>query len=272
MRPRKGKSTVSFVGSGQVATTLAYLLRNAGISIRGYHNKSQKRSKIFESVSNAEWLSLEEIAEEKNIIIIAIPDDALHVVCKKIKSEAMVIHTSGAVSIDVLKQTSLSTGVLYPLRSFTYSLPDSTENIPFFIEANSSKNLSKIKEIAEFISPDVHVADSDKRLHLHLAAVFAHNFTNHILHIAEKIMQKNGLAFSQILPLLLPYFKLLKTIPPSHLQTGPALREDKKTQKRHKDILRDSPEWRELYKLISEDIQRLKIKKPTRDQLTKFRK
>ena len=104
------------------------------------------------------------------------------------------MHTAGSVSIEILKNNSSAYGVLYPLQTLSKVTQEIPE-IPFLVEGNNKETLDKIIEFAESFSQNVMTANDQERLHYHIAAVFASNFTNHLYAIAEGYCQKENIEF-----------------------------------------------------------------------------
>lgn len=257
--PGKEIKTVSFVGSGNVACALAYRFQLAGFTIRGCHNPHRKHAAPFIQLTGSQWLSFEQIIQEKNLLIVAIPDDALPAVCKKIQTTALVLHTSGSTHINLLQHAAKGYGVLYPFQSVTaHSAKNNKEVIPFYIEGNNISTQRKVYLIAKQLSDEVYPMKSEKRQHLHLAAVMAQNFSNHLFHITELLLKKEKLKFRELMPLLWSYFSKLQHHNPSTLQTGPAIRGDKKTMAKHLELLKVHKEWKKIYRILSSDIIRQK--------------
>jgi predicted short-subunit dehydrogenase-like oxidoreductase (DUF2520 family) len=126
--------------------------------------------------------------------------------------------------------------------------------VPLFVEGSSAPVLESIKELALTISPDVTVLSSEGRKKLHLAAVFTCNFSNHMYTIAEQLLASEGVPFSVMLPLVRETARKVENISPSEAQTGPAVRGDKKVINEHLELLKDHPQYAQIYKLISTDI------------------
>ena len=95
--------------------------------------------------------------------------------------------------------------------------------------------------------------NSKQRKKIHLAAVFACNFTNHMYTIADTILSKNNTDFKLLLPIINQTVKKLNTNKPSKVQTGPAKRKETKIIESHINQISDK-KIKELYKLISESI------------------
>jgi predicted short-subunit dehydrogenase-like oxidoreductase (DUF2520 family) len=101
----------------------------------------------------------------------------------------------------------------------------------------------------------VYLVDAQERKMLHVGAVFACNFTNHLLALSKHLLAQEGLEFSLLKPLIRETFeKALEVADPAAVQTGPAIREDYQVIHAHLDYLQRTPHWQALYKLITDSI------------------
>ena len=94
------------------------------------------------------------------------------------------------------------------------------------IQIAKEKNAEFILQIASLLSTKVQTIDSEKRKNLHIAAVFACNFTNHLYTLASELMLGSGANFNDLLPLIEETTNKLCTLSPYEAQTGPAVRQD----------------------------------------------
>jgi predicted short-subunit dehydrogenase-like oxidoreductase (DUF2520 family) len=134
-------------------------------------------------------------------------------------------------------------------------LPD----IPVFFDGSDSLAKSRLEGLAHSIANvKVVQAGDDDRLKLHIAAVFVSNFVNHLYVLAEEYCEKEGLEFKQLLPLIEETAHRLKTSSPKMSQTGPALRHDKETIEKHLELLKQHPQLKNVYVLLTESIQQIK--------------
>jgi predicted short-subunit dehydrogenase-like oxidoreductase (DUF2520 family) len=115
-----------------------------------------------------------------------------------------------------------------------------------------------LHEVAISLSNNVMKVETKQRQSLHLAAVFAHNFTNHLYSISGTILEENQLSFDYLKPLIATYFQNLQTISPTLLQTGPAVRRDTSTIKKHLELLEGKEDLKEIYNLLTAHIQGVK--------------
>jgi predicted short-subunit dehydrogenase-like oxidoreductase (DUF2520 family) len=171
-------------------------------------------------------------------------------------SQGIWMHTAGALSMDVFKGLFAGYGVLYPLQTLSKDVPLQSGQIPFLVEGSSGEVSAQILGLASTISGRVQQADSKSRLIFHLAAVFANNFSNHMVRIAHQILQEQHLSADILTPLLEETFQKMMRVGPGEAQTGPAVRDDQVTIKRHIECLKNHPEWEKLYTFMSREIAR----------------
>ena len=194
-----------------------------------------------------------EIADA-DIYIIAVNDDAISSVATLLASKkGIVVHTSGAVDMDVIP--SENRGVFYPLQTFTKGKSLNFDPIPICIEAKKESSLEILQELGGHISSKVVEINSQQRRKIHLTAVFVNNFTNHLYQIGADICAQEGLPFALLHPLIQETAEKIQDMSPFEAQTGPARRGDENTIKNHLSLLNNQKHV-ELYTLFSTAIKK----------------
>ncbi len=248
------------VGSGNVATHLAFALKEAGITIVQVWSKHMQNAQTLANEIKAEAIAnLSEIDKQADFCILSIKDDAIPTVAKELAEfKGIILHTSGAVSLAVFEKHFRKYGVLYPLQTFSIKKDVDFNKIPICIEANTNETLESIRQLAEKLSGNVVAVDSEKRKILHLAAVFACNFTNHLYALSSDLLADYELDFDMIRPLILETAEKVQHALPNEVQTGPAIRNDEQTLKKHKELLLKQPQLLTIYETLSESIKKTK--------------
>ena len=164
-----------------------------------------------------------------------------------------IVHVSGSVGINIFNQKIEKYGVLYPLQTFNKEILLNFENIPICIEANSSLFEKELIQLSKNLSNAIFLVNSEKRIQLHIAAIFASNFSNHMFSISDNILQRSNFDFSILIPLINQTILRLKNNSPKQAQTGPAKRKDIKILKKHIKGIKDKG-VRKLYQDISNHI------------------
>ena len=246
----------SFIGAGNLAFHLAKALNSKGFQIKQIYNRTESRAKELAEFTGSEYTSkLPEIDKSGDIYIVAVKDSAIGEVLSQIDfQDKLVVHCSGSLPVSVLEKHTMNFGVIYPLQTFSKNREVNFSDIPVFIEANSSANLEILRNIAGSISGSVSEADSDQRQMLHISAVFACNFVNHLYSIAGELLKKNNVSFDVLKPLILETALKVQELHPFEAQTGPAVRFDKNIIEKHLSKLADTEEYRQLYEMISKSI------------------
>ena len=251
-------SRISVVGAGNLAAHLVPALASAGVTIVEVISRSMASASLLaEPLGIPCHTDFMRLSPESQAVILAVPDDAIvPVLAKTGISGKVMIHTSGSVPVSVFDKYAEAFGVFYPLQTFTRDRKVGFSDIPVFVEASGREIMAGLKQLAGRISTKVHEADSDTRRLIHLAAVFACNFPNHLYLISKVILEKNHLGFDILAPLIRETSVKALEMGPELAQTGPALRNDSKVLKKHLEMLSSQPEWKAIYMLVSEDISR----------------
>lgn len=247
---------IIIIGTGNVATHLAKALSGAGLNIAQVYGRNIKDAREIAGDVNCNYTSdISTIYSGADLYILAVTETAVKEILEKLpKHNKLIVHTSGSLHIDILKAYSKNFGVLYPLQTFSKKDVINFSDIPFCIEANSQENLESLIKLAKSISDDVRKVNSEERKLIHLAAVFACNFPNFLYTIAEDILNKEGIRFDILLPLIKKTTEKIYTLSPGDVQTGPAQRKDQETIRKHMALLENMPEYEEIYKLLSDAI------------------
>ena len=250
---------ISFIGSGNLAWHLAPALDNAGFVVKEIYSRSPKHAgALTERLYQAEVkATLDFSTSPSQIFIVATSDDSIEVIAQEIilPEESILLHTSGSQPLQALRFAATNDiGVFYPLQTFSKSKKTNFKDIPIFIESNTSEAEVALLTIAKAISNKVQKIGSEERKALHIAAVFASNFTNHMLTISKQILQQNSLSFDLLKPLITETISKALSIGPQDAQTGPARRGDLEILDKHAEFLLGDEALHEIYKVISQHI------------------
>ncbi len=245
---------ITIVGAGNLGTHLANVLFKNGYTIVEIISQSENSAKNLALSLNTKWKKNLNHLDDTDLIIVCVPDDKIYSVIEKIPN-IPIVHTSGSTSIDIFKDNFSEYGVIYPIQTFNKNIQINFSEIPLCIEGNCKKFERKILKLSNDISESVQLLDSKSREYLHIAAIFACNFTNHLFSISEDILNKHNLSFDIIMPLIKKTIEKLETGNIKNLQTGPAKRKDIKVIKKHLMKIKNN-DYKELYKIISNQIMK----------------
>lgn len=246
---------IVIIGSGNVATVLGKIIKNAGHEIIQVVSRDTTHASTLAGILNSPFTDYNGVIDASaDIYIIAISDTALYDLPPVFNfGNKMVLHTAGSVSKNVLQKVSSKYGVLYPLQSLRKEMTDIPE-VPLLIDGNSKEMIHFIEEFANTLSSTVSVADDDQRLHLHLAAVIVCNFTNHLYAMTENFCRKEKIDFSMLHPIIAETALRIQKRSAEELQTGPAMRQDFVTIDKHLKMLNIYPALKNIYLKLTDSI------------------
>ncbi|MDE6348413.1 MAG: DUF2520 domain-containing protein [Bacteroides sp.] len=255
------ETPIALVGAGNLATNLAVALHRKGFRIvQVYSRTCESAQALAQAVGTGYTTEPEDLTHEAQLYIVSLKDSALTGLLPRLtagREHALWVHTAGSIPMSIWQGYAPRHGVLYPMQTFSKQREADFSQIPIFLESSSPEALRLLTAIASTLSEQVREASSEQRKSLHLAAVFACNFTNHMYALAAALLQKHGLSFDAMLPLIDETARKVHQLDPHDAQTGPAVRYDTNVIHDHLDMLADEPEIQQLYRLLSEDIHRM---------------
>ena len=243
---------VSIIGSGNVAQHLiAAFLKSDHIELVQVYCRNPR--------DVAHILPFEKIIDdlvflqESGLYIISVSDSAVKNISEKLPfHDRLVVHTSGSLALDAIDGKNRR-GVFYPLQTFSKSRPLDFKTIPICIESERKSDFELIESAAKALSNEVYSIKTKQRQALHVAAVFANNFTNHMYSIAADICIENGMPFNILYPMIGETAQKIMSLDPRDAQTGPAARGDQNTVEAHLELLK-KPNQKDLYKILTKSI------------------
>jgi len=251
--------SIVILGTGNLAKHLFDAFKaQKGLEIIQLYGRDQNALSYFNAQINT-TTDLSQI-KEADIYLVAISDDAISEVSEYVLGKkSLIVHTSGSIPINALPHHHRR-GVFYPLQSFSANRKVDFREIPICIEAETVADYELLNALASAISDKVIQIDSEQRKALHLTAVFANNFTNHIYHLAQEICTENDVPFELLFPLINETAAKIQDLSPLDAQTGPARRNDRGTLKKHLAQLKHK-KHKKVYTLMSKSIRKTYGKK-----------
>ena len=244
------------IGSGNLATNLTLAWKEAGILVEQVFSRTEANARALAERLGCAWTSSTgEIINDADLYLFSLKDSALETVASRLpKNNGLWVHTAGSMPLSVFEPFTTRRGVIYPLQTFSKSRRVNLDNVPFFLEANLEEDKAILEQLARAVSRDVRFLPSEKRCHLHLAAVFACNFVNHIYALADDILREEEIPFEVLLPLIDETAAKVHRLTPREAQTGPAIRYDENVINKHLAMLDKMPELKALYETLSRSI------------------
>lgn len=247
--------SIVIIGSGNIATCLGNAFQQAGLTISGVYSPTVSSAQILaDQLQTIRIHSLAEIPVNADAYLVAVKDSVIEEVSNTIPIvNGIVVHCSGMTPLQVLSKHK-NYGVLWPIQSITKNSTINFKTIPFCVEGNNETTTSQLESFIKQVSDHVTLMNSEQRQYVHLASVFANNFSNHLFDLAYQIMESKGLSFDLIRPLIFETANKVQYNSPTDVQTGPAKRNDKVTMGRHIDLLKNNLELQQLYEILSKSI------------------
>ncbi|MCR4993957.1 MAG: DUF2520 domain-containing protein [Bacteroidales bacterium] len=255
---------IVIIGAGRVATNLAPALQQSGAQVLEVWSKHRATAETLAARvgCKAVWGDLSQVTCEADLYVIAVKDSALAEVVSALhpgREDALMVHTAGSMPLSLFADAGhVRGGVFYPMQTFSKERSVDFTQVHFFIEASQTEDEAALFRLAGALTRNeafVHRSTSAMRRRLHLAAVFACNFTNHCCTLADKLLDEVGLDFKVMLPLLDETVAKLHQLPPSEAQTGPAARHDENVMGLQHAMLTDQPEIQRIYDMMSKSIK-----------------
>lgn len=245
------------IGAGNMATRLSLALAAQGHHIRQVYSRTMQSAQALAMRLGGDTLyttHLHDVIDNAQLYIFSVSDNALSQVIENMPhNNGLWVHTAGSMPMDIFSSRTQHYGVLYPMQTVNKERDIDWCDVPIFIEAACEEDASYIESVTRTISQRVTRCNSQQRQAVHLAAVFACNFTNHMYAIAEQLLQEQGLDFD-VMKLLIRETQLkAESMSPLQAQTGPAVRNDSNVMNKHISLLGNTPESN-LYRLISDNI------------------
>ncbi len=241
---------IAIIGSGNSANFLANLFYSKGFKISTVISRNEASGRLLADKVNTTFSQSYHIDPDTDLVMICVPDNQIAGCAEQLtNTDAMVCHCAGSIAMNVLSGIR-NHGVIYPLQSLSGQVNGIPE-VPFLIEAGSDTGLKQLKDLMTGLGNSCTEVDSENRLHYHLAAVFANNFTNAMLMATMELTGKYQLDYTLLKPLIAQTFEKLKTNSPVEAQTGPAKRKDSITLEKHMQLLKNDPALMEVYEVIS---------------------
>jgi len=249
--------TIVFIGAGNLATRLSLEMHRVGMTIGQVYSRTEESASVLAKKLNCKWTTHpEEVVDDADLYVFSLKDTVLQDILSRIRpNNGLWVHTAGSMPMDVFKGHVERYGVFYPLQTFSKGRIVSFEYIPVFLEVNQEEDMKMLQNVATALTEDVQFLSSEKRKYLHLAAVFASNFTNHMYTLAGKILDEQGIPIKVLLPLIDETAGKIHEMGPRLAQTGPAVRYDENVMGKQLAMLTD-PDMKTIYELVSQSIHK----------------
>ncbi|WP_436861988.1 Rossmann-like and DUF2520 domain-containing protein [Acinetobacter haemolyticus] len=234
---------ITFIGAGRVATHLAKVLHQQHHIVQVFSRDLANAENLASQVNAQAIDQFAQLDSRTDLVVIAVSDQVIAEIMNSITSlvpQSLIVHTSGSTSLITIEQASQRTGVFYPLQTFSFDRDINWAETPLFVEATTPQDLALLTDLANSLSNRVYQYSSTQRQSLHLAAVFACNFTNYCYDMAKQVVDAEQVDFDLLFPLILETANKVISNEPKQMQTGPAMRGDQNILNMHTQLLTQS--------------------------------
>ena len=244
---------IAIIGAGSVGTNLHHAFELKGIKTELIHGRPLTAPKTPKPLSGSpfkgegivdgggdEPAGNDQMLNGFDVYIYAIADQALREVVSVIHApKALHLHTSGTMPMDVFGEDKPHAGVMYFLQSFSREvLIDDWSGIPCFVSGRNIDDVAAVYSLAQCLTSRIYEADQHDRERLHIAGVFANNYSNLMYRIAADILRDTHIPFEALLPLIDNTAAKVHKMAPKDAQTGPAQRGDMAVMKHQIEVLK----------------------------------
>ena len=244
---------IVIIGSGNVAYHLAKAFTQNNIPLKQIYGRNEEALNSISSELSIPYST--ENLDDADLYIISVSDQSVGDVSKLIKKkDCLVAHTSGSLPKEALIG-DFRKASFYPLQTFSKTKSLNYNKIPFFIETENLVDESLLMGLARDVSQNVMVSNHEKRRYIHLTAVFACNFVNHLFSRAKEISDGQEIPFDYFLPLIDETVEKIHHLEPQLAQTGPAVRNDSRVLELHEQLLEGEP--LEIFRTMNQSIKKM---------------
>lgn len=251
---------IVFVGAGRLATQFARALQEKGHTIDAVYSRTMESARALCTLVGAVPTdNIDDLPLKADAFVLAVKDSVLPELAARLskgREGQMFFHTAGSIPMSVFG-AHRHHGVIYPMQTFSKEREVDFSHLPLFVESSTLEALQTAMWLARSVSDQVIELSSQERRYLHLAAVFACNFTNHCYALSAQVLEKHGIAFETMLPLIAETARKVETMHPFDAQTGPAVRFDENVMNAHLQLLADELDMQEVYEVMSRSIHNM---------------
>lgn len=239
---------IGLIGSGNVATALGRAWLEHGIEIVACYNR--KQSPLSWNSDLQPLASPRDLPSTLDAILVATSDDSVLEIIANLPVGPLVVHFSGSLPLP-----SRPGGAIWPIQSIRKENHSVDSTFPLVLNATDDASQHLLMPFAQKIASQLHSLSDTERKAAHLAAVFASNFSNHSLSIAQALATKSRLPWSTFEPLIQTILEQGMLGASFDQQTGPALRHEEHVVQAHREALNSNPEWLSVYEAMTASIQ-----------------
>ncbi len=251
--------SVSIVGAGNLGTALAVALREAGYRIQSVVARSRGNSlarvrRLARITGARAVMSSDEV--KAGILWLCVPDAeiarAAGTLADGFRGRGKIaLHSSGALGSEILeplRKRGAAVASVHPLMTFVRGSRPSLAGVSFAIEGDPGA-VRAARRIVRDLGGEPHAISRNQKTAYHAWGTFASPLLTALLATTEEVAALAGVkaARQRMLPILLQTIKNYGTFGAAAGFSGPIIRGDVETVRRHLKVLRAAPVPRQVY-------------------------
>jgi predicted short-subunit dehydrogenase-like oxidoreductase (DUF2520 family) len=265
--PVKSRGSIAIIGPGRLGSALAVSLHQAGYLIpelvsSGKPNSRRTARKLAKKLG-AKSRDLRHAALNAEVIWFCVPDARIASVASSLADRIVwkgkiALHSSGALAsdeLDVLRRRGASVGSAHPLMTFVHRSRPSLAGVSFAMEGDVGAMRTARKIVRALDAASFAIPRSSKAAY-HAWGAFLSPLLVSMMVTAERVAINAGLSVRAARRMMRPIVErtLLnyETLGPKDSFSGPLVRGDAETVRKHLHVLRKIPHARRVYQVLAQ--------------------
>lgn len=262
LRGMRGKPVVAIVGAGNFATALAAWLRRSEYEIEAVISRaspaSLKKSRNLGAEVGAGVFSAIPRTLSAGLVWLCVPDGQIAAVARTLANKIdwkgrVALHSSGALTSDelgVLRSRGAAVASVHPLMTFVPGSGPPLAGVPFAVEGDAAA-LRVVRRVVKDLGGSTHSIQKKDKAAYHAWGTFASPLLTALLATTEQVAAAAGVsnkeARRRMMPILRQTLANYEALGAPDGFSGPIIRGDADTIRRHLSVLCALPEAREVY-------------------------
>jgi len=275
------RPTIGIIGPGNLGTALAVTLEHARYPVKALGIRAKKAGdrspKALAKKIHARLVLMGRDTLDTDIVWLTVPDDAIAEVAEELAATQawkgkIVFHSSGALTSDELaplRRRGAQVASVHPLMTFVRGAVPEMAGVPFALEGDTAA-VRAARQIVEDLGAKAFTIKQQNKVLYHAFGSFASPLVIALMASMERVGLAAGIRRRDLKTVMLPLFQqTLRNYLNNTAATafsGPVMRGDVATVRRHLVELKALPEIRELYiALVKSALKHLPVR--NRDRL-----
>jgi predicted short-subunit dehydrogenase-like oxidoreductase (DUF2520 family) len=261
----RSKPVIAIVGAGNLANALAVPLRRAGYRIESVVGRSKpaSRTKARTLAREVEARASTELPKDSRATVVwfCVPDGGIRKASQSVRDQIdwrgrIALHSSGVMTsdeLDALRRRGAFVASAHPLMTFVRRSRPTLAGVPFAIEGDSPAVRIARRVVKDLGGRGYSIQKKEKAAY-HAWATFVSPLFTALMATAEQVAHAAGISQKQsrqrMIPILRQTLENYAAVGAAAGFSGPIIRGDVETVKRHWRALRGVPPARDVYRAL----------------------